>query len=138
MSKSAPMASSLLTKTMRGTPYLVPWRQTVSVWGSTPFFPSRTVTAPSRTRSDRSTSTVVDVPGGVDDVDAMAVPKSGRGRARDRDAAFLLLDHPVHRGRAFVDLAHLVDSAGEVQNPLGRRRLSGVDVGHDPDVAGMC
>ena len=43
---------------MRGTPYLSAWRQTVSVWGSTPATASNTATAPSSTRSDRSTSTV--------------------------------------------------------------------------------
>ena len=45
-------------KQMRGTPYLLAWRQTVSVCGSTPATPSKTATAPSSTRSDRSTSTV--------------------------------------------------------------------------------
>ena len=45
-------------KHMRGTPYLLAWRQTVSVWGSTPATPSNTATAPSSTRSERSTSTV--------------------------------------------------------------------------------
>ena len=45
-------------KQMRGTPYLLAWRQTVSVCGSTPATPSNTATAPSRTRSERSTSTV--------------------------------------------------------------------------------
>ena len=34
------------------------WRQTVSVWGSTPATESNTATAPSSTRSDRSTSMV--------------------------------------------------------------------------------
>ncbi len=43
---------------MRGTRYLSACFQTVSVWGSTPATPSNTATAPSRTRSDRSTSTV--------------------------------------------------------------------------------
>src|ERR687893_83303 len=43
---------------MRGTSYLSAWRQTVSDWGSTPSLPSNTATAPSRTRSERSTSTV--------------------------------------------------------------------------------
>ncbi len=43
---------------MRGTPYLSACFQTVSVWGSTPATPSNTATAPSRTRSERSTSTV--------------------------------------------------------------------------------
>ncbi len=50
--------SILLTKQMRGTLYLSAWRQTVSDWGSTPSLPSKTATAPSRTRRDRSTSTV--------------------------------------------------------------------------------
>ena len=35
--KSAPILSILLAKTMRGTLYLSPWRQTVSVCGSTPW-----------------------------------------------------------------------------------------------------
>ena len=56
--KSAPMRSILLTKHMRGTPYLSAWRHTVSVCGSTPATASKTATAPSRTRRERSTSTV--------------------------------------------------------------------------------
>ena len=43
---------------MRGTPYLSAWRQTVSDCGSTPPTAQNTATAPSRTRSERSTSTV--------------------------------------------------------------------------------
>ena len=43
---------------MRGTRYLSACFHTVSVWGSTPATPSNTATAPSRTRRDRSTSTV--------------------------------------------------------------------------------
>ena len=58
LKKSAPILSILLTKQMRGTSYLSAWRQTVSVWGSTPWLPSRTQTAPSSTRSERSTSMV--------------------------------------------------------------------------------
>ena len=57
-SKSAPTRSILLTKQIRGTWYLLACRQTVSVCGSTPATASKTATAPSRTRSDRSTSTV--------------------------------------------------------------------------------
>ena len=56
--KSAPVRSSLLTKHIRGTEYLLAWRHTVIVWGSTPATPSKTATAPSRTRSERSTSAV--------------------------------------------------------------------------------
>ncbi len=43
---------------IRGTPYRSAWRHTVSVCGSTPATESSSVTAPSSTRSDRSTSTV--------------------------------------------------------------------------------
>src|SRR6478735_4808653 len=46
--------SILLTKQIRGTPYLSACRQTVSDWGCPPATPSNTATAPSRTRSDRS------------------------------------------------------------------------------------
>src|SRR6185312_388287 len=75
------------------------------------------------------------VAGSVDDVDAMVTPERGRRGRRDRDAALLLLGHPVHRGRALVDLADLVRLARVEQDALGRRGLAGVDVGHDPDVA---
>ena len=78
----------------------------------------------------------VDVAGRVDDVDAVVVPAAGRGGGRDGDAPLLLLFHPVHRRRALVDLADLVVAAGVVEDPLGRRGLARVDVGHDPDVAG--
>ena len=43
---------------MRGTWYLSAWRQTVSDCGSTPATESNSAIAPSRTRSERSTSTV--------------------------------------------------------------------------------
>ena len=43
---------------MRGTWYLSAWRQTVSDCGSTPATESNSATAPSSTRSERSTSTV--------------------------------------------------------------------------------
>ena len=45
-------------KHRRGTPYLSAWRHTVSDCGSTPDTASKTATAPSRMRSERSTSTV--------------------------------------------------------------------------------
>ncbi len=43
---------------MRGTRYLSAWRHTVSDCGCTPATASKTATAPSSTRSDRSTSAV--------------------------------------------------------------------------------
>ena len=56
--KSAPIRSILLTKQIRGTPYLSAWRHTVSDCGSTPATESNTATAPSSTRRLRSTSIV--------------------------------------------------------------------------------
>ena len=76
----------------------------------------------------------VHVPGRIDNVDAEVAPRRRRRSGRDRDATLLLLLHPVHRRGALVDLAHLVDAAREVEDPLGGRGLARVDVGHDPDV----
>ena len=79
----------------------------------------------------------VDVARGVDDVDLVVVPEAGGRRGRDGDAALLLLLHPVHRGRAVVNLTDLVAHTGVVEDPLGRRGLAGVDVRHDADVADL-
>jgi len=80
----------------------------------------------------------VDVSRRVDDVDAVLLvvvePERGRGGRRDRDAALLLLLHPVHRGRTIVHLTQLVGAARVVQDALGRSRLPGIDVRHDADV----
>ncbi|MCY1172989.1 hypothetical protein D9M73_131380 [compost metagenome] len=82
------------------------------------------------------------MPGGVDDVDQVlfalafaGAPLARRSSRRDRDPALLLLLHPVHRRGAFMHFADLVGLAGVIKNTLGRRRLAGVDVRHDTDVA---
>ena len=77
----------------------------------------------------------VDVAGRVDDVEALVVPEGGRRGGGDGDAALLLLLHPVHGRGAVVDFADLVGLAGVIEDALGRRRLAGVDVGHDAEVA---
>jgi hypothetical protein len=74
------------------------------------------------------------VTGRVDDVDPVIAPVAGGRGRRDGDAALLFLLHPVHDGRAFVDLADLVRLTGVEEDPLGRGRLPGIDVGHDADV----
>ena len=76
----------------------------------------------------------VDVAGRVDDVDPGVAPLAGGCSRRDRDAALLLLDHPVHDCGTLVHLADLVGLAGVVEDPLGRGGLARVDVRHDPDV----
>ena len=79
----------------------------------------------------------VDVAGRVDDVDPVTVPLTGGRGGGDRDPALLLLLHPVHHRGALVDLTDFVGAARVVEDALGRRRLAGVDVRHDPDVAGL-
>ncbi len=77
----------------------------------------------------------IDVARRVDDVDAVIVPETGgRGRG-DRNAALLLLCHPIHRRGAFVHLAHLIGPAGIIQDALSGRRFTGIDMGHDADVS---
>ena len=75
----------------------------------------------------------------VNDVDAVfdvvALPEAGRRGRRNRDAALLLLFHPVHRGRALVHLADLVRDARVEEHALGGRGLTGINVRHDADVA---
>ena len=77
----------------------------------------------------------VHVPGRIDDVDAMIAPEGGCRRGRDGDAPLLLLGHPVHRRRAVMDLAGLVDLLGVEEDPFSNCRLARVDVGDDADVA---
>ena len=62
-------------------------------------------------------------------------PVAGRGRGGDGDAALALLLHPVGHGVAVVHVAHLVDEPGVKEDALGGRRLAGVDVRGDADVA---
>ena len=79
----------------------------------------------------------VDVAGGVDDVDLVVVPEAGHGGRRDRDAALLLLLHPVRRRGTVVGLADLVVDARVEQDALGGGGLAGIDVRHDADVADL-
>ena len=77
----------------------------------------------------------IHVSGRIDNVDANVVPGAGRRRGRNRDAALLLLLHPIHDGRAFMHLADTVRLSRIKQDALRRRRLTGVDVGHDADIS---
>ena len=76
----------------------------------------------------------IDMARRVDDVDPMVLPEAGRRGSRDGDPALLFLLHPIHRRRAVVDLTDLVIDTRVVEDPLGRSRLAGIDVGHDADV----
>ena len=77
----------------------------------------------------------IHVAGRVDDVDRDVAPLAGGRGGGDRDAALLLLLHPVHGGGAFMDFADLVSAARVIQDALGGRGFTGIDVGHDADIS---
>ena len=91
----------------------------------------------------------VHVARGVDDVDAVTVllkcngiflglrmaPVASGGCGGDGNTTLLLLDHPVHGSAAVVNFADLVVDAGVVQNTLGSRRLTSINMGHNADIS---
>ena len=79
----------------------------------------------------------IDVAGSVDQVDLMTAPFTGRRSGGDGDATLLLLLHPVHGRHALVHLADAVGTTGVIQDALGGRGLSGIDMRHDAYVAYM-
>src|SRR5215218_10043669 len=58
-------------------------------------------------------------------------------RRSTRFARVVVRFHVRSRGCAFVDLNYPLGAPRVVEDPLGRRGLARVDVGHDPDVAGL-
>ena len=61
-------------------------------------------------------------------------PEHGCGGGSNSYAALALLGHPVHNGVTVVDLAQPVGQASIEQDSFSCRRLSRVDMSHDPDV----
>ena len=76
----------------------------------------------------------VNVPRGIDDVEAVIIPEAGGRCGLNCDAALLLLFHKVGGCRTIMDFTDLVDLAGELQDTFSGRRLAGVYVGEDADV----
>ena len=72
---------------------------------------------------------------GVDDVDAVVIPDTRGGRRSNGDTALLFLSHVVHGCGAVVNFTDLVALTGVVENAFCCRRLTGINVGHDADVA---
>ena len=76
----------------------------------------------------------VDVAGRIDNVDLHATPGSGGSGRCDRDAALLLLLHPVHGGGAFMNFADLVRTSRVIKDAFRGGGLSGIDMSGDADV----
>ncbi|CAB4824474.1 unannotated protein [freshwater metagenome] len=75
--------------------------------------------------------------GCIDDVDGVVFPGAGCCGRGNRDAALLLLLHPVHGGCALVDFTDLVVDSRVKQDALGCRGFARVDMSHDPDIADL-
>jgi hypothetical protein len=71
----------------------------------------------------------------IDDVNLAISPETGNGRSRDGDPPLSFLLHPIGHGRPVVHIAHPMRAPRVKEDPLGRRRLAGVDMGDDADVS---
>jgi len=77
----------------------------------------------------------VDMPGRIDNVNAVIPPKAADSCLYDRNAALAFLLHPIGDGRTVIDVSHPVRPARIEQNALGCGRLAGIDMRNDADVA---
>mmetsp|Transcript_47641 Transcript_47641/g.110374 ORF Transcript_47641/g.110374 Transcript_47641/m.110374 type:complete len:424 (-) Transcript_47641:161-1432(-) len=76
----------------------------------------------------------IHMPWGINDVYSVVVPEARSGCARDGDATLSLLRHPVHGGRALVNLTDGRLAASVEEDSLSRRRLPCIYVCHDTNV----
>jgi hypothetical protein len=67
----------------------------------------------------------------------MLIPETGGGGRSDSYTTLFLLFHPVHHRGAIVHFARPVNLPGIKQNTLSRRRFTGVDMSHNPDVSDL-
>src|SRR6185312_7474297 len=77
----------------------------------------------------------IDVAGSINNVDSDVAPLARSRGGGDGDTALLLLRHPVHGGSAFMHFTNLVSAAGVIENAFGSSSFTGIDVGHDADIA---
>ena len=79
----------------------------------------------------------VDVPRGVNDVNLVTLPKAGHCCRGNGNTTLFFLAHPVGGGTTIITAhgTNLVVNTGAVQNTFCRRRLAGVDMGNNTNVA---
>ena len=77
----------------------------------------------------------IDMARRVDQVDRAVTPLEGNAGAVDGDAALALFLVVVGLGRAGIDSAQAIRGAGIIEDMLGGRRLAGIDVGDNAQVA---
>ena len=77
----------------------------------------------------------INMPRRINQINFGALPRESCRRRSNGNPSFLLLLQIVHHRRAFVHLAHFVGLAGIIKNPLRHRRLPGVNMSDNPDIA---
>ena len=68
-------------------------------------------------------------------LDLALFPAAGCNSRGNRNAAFLLIMHPVHYRFAVMNLADFVGTACIVKYPLGYCCLASVNMGYNPDIS---
>ena len=74
----------------------------------------------------------------IRDSETVVAPETRCRRGLDGNAPFLLLVHEVRGRRSIVNLANLMDLAGELEDALSCGRLARVHVGEDSDISVAC
>ena len=76
----------------------------------------------------------IDVAGRVDNINLPVAPIGGGRGALNRNAALLLLRHPVHGSRTVVYFAYTVNFSRIVKDAFGCGGFSRVDMGDNADI----
>jgi hypothetical protein len=77
----------------------------------------------------------VNVSGGIDNVDTIALPEASCSSGSNGDTSFLFLFHPVHRSGTVVGFADLVGLTGIEKNSFRCGCFTCINMSHDTNVA---
>ncbi|OAQ20167.1 Hemagglutinin 2 [Thermosulfurimonas dismutans] len=86
------------------------------------------------TKTTLDLNSKIHVPRSIDDVDTMILPETSGSCRSNGNTAFLLLNHEVHGGGAFMHLTNLVSTTSVIKNTLGGSSLPRVDMSHKTNV----
>ena len=73
----------------------------------------------------------------IDNIDTVPAPVSSRGSRSNRNPAFSLLVHVIHRRSALMGFANLMNLASVEQDTFRCRGLTGVNMRHNTDISGF-
>src|SRR5260221_10679982 len=73
--------------------------------------------------------------GSIYNIEAVSFPEGGGSSGNDGNTPLAFLLHPVHLRGTFIDVPNFVAFSGVIQNALGRRGFSRVNMGNNAYVA---